>query len=276
MALSKFSGDEAYKMLMREMNMETLSYETVANDWERNNKEWFHALIAIEDLPIVLAIPNMNIYAWCRCKVVEDDRSEGHYHWHALVHFIVGKYESWKRRASRVGVKFSSRKNTFKKIQCLDHAVGVLRYIACKDGQRAGRRDGDGLRMHPHTHYARQPIDEQHCHARGKRCGEIREEISTAIAAFINWKNKPNWSVQALHDFDTCLCDRGKAGKEKLAAVNEKRRAYYKTDAGMATKKKFRDKAAVKRQILNQLSMLNVSTKATLCHETIAKLVKLL
>ena len=36
-----------------------------------------------------------------------------------------------------------------------DHAVGVLRYITCRDGQRATRRDGDGLMGSPHTHYRR-------------------------------------------------------------------------------------------------------------------------
>ena len=72
--------EQSYKMLLREMKMEPLTYEAVAADWEKSAKEWYHALIAIEDLPIVLAIPNMNIYAWCRCKVVADDFSEGHFH----------------------------------------------------------------------------------------------------------------------------------------------------------------------------------------------------
>ena len=72
------------------------------------------------------------------------------------------------------------------------------------------------------------------------------------------------------------MCQRGKIGKAKRAAANEKRRAYYKTDAGIETKRKYREKAAVKRQILNQLSMLNVSKKAHLCHEKIENLVKML
>ena len=53
-------------------------------------------------------------------------------------------------------IKFSSPKNTFKKTKCLDNVVGVLRYMACKDDQRVGRRGG--LVTHPHTH-ARQPIN---------------------------------------------------------------------------------------------------------------------
>ena len=66
----------------------------------------------------------------------------------------------------------------------------------------------------------------------------MREEISCGIAAYITWNNdKPNWSKEALHNFDSCLCDRGKAGKAKKAVANEKRRAYYKTAAGIETKK---------------------------------------
>ena len=59
---------------MREMEMKPRSYEELANDWEANGTT------AIEDLSIVLAIPYLKIYAWCRCKVVADDGSEGHFH----------------------------------------------------------------------------------------------------------------------------------------------------------------------------------------------------
>ena len=265
---------ESYKMLFKDIN--PLSYKDVAEDWEKNSNEWYHALIAIEDLPIVLAIPGLKIYAWCRCKLVADDGSEAHFHWHGLVHFSKSTRESWRRHSRRVGVKFSSPKNTFKKIKCLDHAVGVLRYMTCKDGQRIGRRDRDGLVTHPHTHYARPPIDDCHRHERSKRCGTVRDEISNGIASFIDLTAKSNWIANELHDSETCLCQRGKKGKEKLAAANEKRRAYYKTEAGLETKRKYREKANVKRQILNQLTMLNVSKKASLCHETIEKLIKML
>ena len=50
-------GDnEAYQTLIRTMEMKPSSYKEIANDWEENEKEWYHALIAIEDLPTVLAI----------------------------------------------------------------------------------------------------------------------------------------------------------------------------------------------------------------------------
>ena len=88
--------------------------------------------------------------------------------------------------------------------------------------------------------------------------------------------SKPNWTVYELHDCKNCLCSRGEKGKAKLAAANDKRWAYYQTEAGMETKRMYLEKAKVKRQILNQLSLLNVSTKARFCHETIEKLVKML
>ena len=274
MEFCTFAGDEAYKKLIRDYGLTPLSYKDVAEDWERNSKEWYHALIAIEDLPIVLAIPELKIYAWCRCKVVANDGSEAHLHWHGLVHFPRRKLKSWRDQARRVDVKFKSTKNTFKKIKCLDHAVGVLRYLACKDGQRTGRRDRDGLQTHPHTHYSRQPIDETHRHARGRHCEEVREDISRGIAKYTNWQEKSNWDELALHDFDACLCDRGKAGLAKKKAANEKRKAYYQTPAGIETKNS--ERANVKRQIINQLQSINVSSKAELSKETIENLIKLL
>ena len=266
--------EKAYKELVKEMS--PLSYKDVAEDWENNPKEWYHALIAIVDLPIVLAVPDLKIYSWCRCKLVADDGSEAHFHWHGLVHFPKRKLQSWKIQCRRAGIKFASSKNTFKKIICLDHAVGVLRYMACKDGQHVGRRDRDGLRTHPHTHYSRQPINPFHRHPRGKECPNVRDEISSEISKFIDLTAKSNWTKDELHDKEICLCTRGKIGKEKRIEANEKRRAYYKTAAGLETKRKYREKAAVKRQILNHLSMLNVSKKANLCHEKIEHLIKML
>ena len=76
---------ESYKLLVKDI--QPLSYQDVAEDWEKNSKEWYHALITIADLPIVLAIPDLKIYAWCRCKLMADDGSGAHFHCHGLVHF---------------------------------------------------------------------------------------------------------------------------------------------------------------------------------------------
>ena len=96
---SRIGDDAAYKMLIKGMELKPMTYEDVAKDWNSNGKEWYHALISIDDLPTVLAIPNLNIYAWCRCKLVSDDESEAHFHWHGLVHFKKGCLQSWKQQA---------------------------------------------------------------------------------------------------------------------------------------------------------------------------------
>ena len=62
--------DEAYKTLIRSMQMRPLTYKNVADDWETRPDEWYHALIAIEDLPIVLAIPNLKVYARRRVNLL--------------------------------------------------------------------------------------------------------------------------------------------------------------------------------------------------------------
>ena len=124
-------------------------------------------MISIEDLPTILAIPDLRIYTWCRCKVVAIDKLEDHLHWHGLVHSPKIKCESWRRQAKRNGVQLSSRKNTFKKIYCLDHIIGVLRYLASDQGRIKTRRDEDGLVSLPHIHYARRPISDYHSHSRG-------------------------------------------------------------------------------------------------------------
>ena len=96
--------DAAYKTLMSEMDMKPLTYDAVAKDWDSNPNEWYHALIAIEDLPIVLAISDLKAYAWCQCKLLADDGSEARYHLHGLVHFPSRKLGSWKRQPRRVNI----------------------------------------------------------------------------------------------------------------------------------------------------------------------------
>ena len=128
--------------------------------------------------------------------------------------------------------------------------------------------------MKHHLLALRQPIEEKHRHQRGKQCLEVRNEISEGIAMHIDLVRKENWDRWNLYDARTCLCDRGDIGKAKRNSANEKRRAFYKTDAGVEIKKKYREKAAVKREILNQLSELNVSKKAERSLERIANLIK--
>ena len=65
--------------------MKALDYKEIARDWESRNDEWYHALISIDDLPIVLSIPNLKVYAWCRCKLIGTDGTEAHHHQNLLV-----------------------------------------------------------------------------------------------------------------------------------------------------------------------------------------------
>ena len=58
--------------------------------------------------------------------------------------------------------------------------------------------------------------------------------------------------------------------------VNEKRRAFYKTVEELAVKKAYKQKAAKKIQITNQLAELKLSKKVSLRLETIQNLIKLL
>ena len=216
----------------------------------------------MEDLSKVLTIPGIKIYSWCRCKLVAKDGTESHFHWHGLLHFSTIKLLSWKRQAIRTNMRFLSKKNTFKKIVCLDHLVGVLRYIACDDGNGSRRRrNADGLLTSPHKHYCRQPIDEFHRHQRGKLCSDVRNQISENISNYIQIDQKPNWNINNLHDVQNCTCERGKIGKAKKTKANEKRRAFYKSDKGIEVRRKYREREETKTKIINELCKLNVSKK---------------
>ena len=48
---------------MADLQMKPLIYKEIADDWETNPMEWYHAMISIENLLIVIAIPEMNIYS---------------------------------------------------------------------------------------------------------------------------------------------------------------------------------------------------------------------
>ena len=60
--------DEEYQKLLESMEMKVFDYEEIANDLESKNNEWYHAPINIDDLPIVFSIPNLKVYACCRCN----------------------------------------------------------------------------------------------------------------------------------------------------------------------------------------------------------------
>ena len=102
----------------------------------------------------------------------------------------------------------------------------------------------------------------------------MRDEISAGIASHVDIESKTNLDCHNVHDFKVCFCARDEKGKRKKTAANDKRSAFYKTDAGIAIKKHYKEKAGIKKMILNQLSELNVNKKAELSLERITNLIK--
>ncbi|CAH1103989.1 unnamed protein product [Psylliodes chrysocephalus] len=133
---------------------------------------------------------------------------------------------AYKKKLQRTGTRLHS-KAIFKKIICLDHAVSVFRYITYADGQKQLRRDGDGLRGTPHSHYDRRVFKHDWLHSRGKQCCLVRTEISDLASEGVKDLGKYT-SEKELHDKSTCRCDRGAEGIRQREEANEKRRQFYK------------------------------------------------
>ena len=247
----------------------------VGIDYEEYNREWYHLLLNEDDFCFLIGVPNIKWYAICRCHLVADDESTAHEHMHALIHFVNGStHLSLKKKLQRAGKRLAS-KTTFKKIICLDHAVGVLRYICCKDGQKPLRRDGDGLRGKPHVHYSRRVFNNHWLHGRGSQCPNVRDEISCLVSSSI--KDISLYASQIeLHNKDTCLCERGSIGIKKRQEANRRRKEFYKTEKGLAVRKRYKEKQEEKRRLIKQISDLGLNKKAELYREKIVKLLELL
>ncbi|CAH1109023.1 unnamed protein product [Psylliodes chrysocephalus] len=107
---------------------------------------------------------------------------------------------------------------------CLDHAVGVLRYITCADGQKPLRRDGDGLRGTPHSYYDRRVLKQDWLHSRGKQCCLVCTEISElASEASEGVTDLEKYTLEKeLHNKSTCGYDRGDEGIRRREKANER------------------------------------------------------
>ena len=90
----------------------------------------------------------------------------------------------------------------------------MLRYICCRDGQRATRRNGDGLMGAPHTHYRRSVFEQCLLHKRNRKqylgCADIRVRILNRVKKYVTeeWINE-NISDNAHHlqHQETCQCE---------------------------------------------------------------------
>ena len=79
-----------------------------------------------------------------------------------------------------------------------------------------------------------------------------------------------------LHVVETFTCDCGNISKRKKREANEKRAAFYKSENGIAVKKMYKERFAMKKKLLKQLSAMNMRKKCDRQLFDIQKIVKLL
>ena len=283
MASTSKINDCEYSEILKNANFTPSSYQEIAESLMENGiKQMYHTLVNEADILTLFSIPNLKIFWVCRCHHVADDKSTAHEHLHALVQYQNNKtHRAFKDRLKRAG-QLLHPKTTFKKIICPDHAVGVLRYITCRDGQRATRRDGDGLMGSPHTHYRRSVFGCHLLHRRNEKqilgCKDIRVAIMTQISKHLSkeWLAKyVSGHYLYLHHHNTCLCDFGKIGKAKKKAANEKRREFYKTERGEMVKNRYKEMAKTRDTLIETLMAHKPGTNlAEMEKETILKLLR--
>ena len=274
---------QEYYNLLNGIGWEPASFEKISKSLMNNGvKQMYHALVHEDDINLLFNIPNLEIFWGCRCHIVGEDGSTAHEHFHALVQYRKGTHVAFKKKLQRAKKQQFHSNTTFKKILCPDHAVGVLRYITCRDGQRATRRDGDGLMGSPHTHYRRSVFGRHLLHRRNVKqilgCKDIRVAIMTQIRKHLSkeWETKyVSGHYLYLHHHKTCLCDFGKIGKAKKKAANEKRREFYKTERGEMVKNRYKEIAKTRDTLIETLMAHKPGTNlAEMEKETILKLLR--
>ena len=284
MAASTFKlNDQEYTKCLQDVDFAPASYKEVAESLMKNGvKQMFHAMVNEKDILTLFTIPYLKIFWICRCHHVAEDGSTSHEHLHALVQYQDGKtHEAFKLRMRRRGMRMH-KKTTFKKILCPDHAIGVLRYICCRDGQRTTRRDADGLMGAPHTHYRRSVFEQTLLHKQNEKqilgCKAIRLRILRGVKKHLSdqWcSENVSSDPHSLHRWETCLCDYGKEGQAKKKAANQKRSDFYKTKRGQEMKNKYKDRANQKKDIINKiLNMECASNLAEMEKECIVNLLR--
>ena len=276
-------SDVEYTNFLQDMDFKAASFTEISQSLIKNGiKEMYHALVNEADIGTLFKIPDLKIFWLCRCHHVADNESTSHEHHHALVQYENGqKHYNFKRRLQRAGTRLDS-KTTFKKILCPDHMIGTLRYICCRDGQRATRRDADGLMGKPHTHYRRSVFDPSLLHKRNAKqvlgCADIRLGILRRIKCQLtqDWKNENvSGHPHYLHHHETCLCDNGKIGKQKKKEANKKRRDFYNTERGQEIRQAYKDMANMRKELIAKvLDLKTGSNLAEMEKESILELLK--
>ena len=274
MASTSKLNDNEYTKLLQDVNFTPANFEKIADALENHGiKQMYHALVNEVDILKLFTIPNLEIFWICRCHLVAKDGSSSHAHLHALVQYKKGTHRALKKRMQRAKQRFHP-KTTFKRILCPDHAVGVLRYITCQDGQRKTKPQ--------HTHYRRSVHGSWLLHKRSEKkklgCADVRLGILRNLQQNLDeeWlKNNVSGHPHHLHHHETCLCEFGKIGRQKKAAANQKRRDFYKTQQGQDIKKMYKDRAQNKKDIIKLVMDLKTGNNlAEVEKETILDLLK--
>ena len=270
---SKLNNNE-YTKLLQDANFKPANFVKIADALENHGiKQMYHALVNEVDILKLFTIPNLEIFWICRCHLVAKDGSSSHAHLHALVQYKKGTHRALKKRMQRAKQRFHP-KTTFKRILCPDHAVGVLRYITCQDGQRKTKPQ--------HTHYRRSVHGSWLLHKRSEKkklgCADVRLGILRNLRKNLDeeWlKSNVSGHPHHLHHHETCLCEFGKIGREKKAAANQKRRDFYKTEQGQDIKKMYKERAQNKKDIIKLVMDLKTGNNlAEVEKETILDLLK--
>ena len=274
MATTSKLNDKEYSKILQDADFEPASFEKIADALTNHGiKEMYHALVNEDDILKLFTIPNLEVFWICRCHLVALDGSSSHAHLHALVQYKKGTHRAAKDRMKRNGQRFHP-KTTFKRILCPDHAVGVLRYITCQDGQRKTKPQ--------HTHYRRSVHGSWLLHKRSEKkklgCADVRLGILRNLQQNLDeeWlKNNVSGHPHHLHHHETCLCEFGKIGRQKKAAANQKRRDFYKTEQGQDIKKMYKERAQNKKDIIKLVMDLKTGNNlAEVEKETILDLLK--
>ena len=267
-------NDNEYTKLLQDVNFTPANFEKIADALENHGiKQMYHALVNEVDILKLFTIPNLEIFWICRCHLVAKDGSSSHAHLHALVQYKKGTHRALKKRMQRAKQRFHP-KTTFKRILCPDHAVGVLRYITCQDGQRKTKPQ--------HTHYRRSVHGSWLLHKRSEKkklgCADVRLGILRNLRKNLDeeWlKSNVSGHPHHLHHHETCLCEFGNIGREKKAAANQKRRDFYKTEQGQDIKKMYKERAQNKKDIIKLVMDLKTGNNlAEVEKETILDLLK--
>jgi hypothetical protein len=195
--------DELIQKLFKMGKLAAVSPAELAADYEEDDSEWYNVRIEEVDFPTLALLENLKLYSFCRCHLEEEDGSSNKEHMHALVKFVGHPtLQEFRKALGKTGEKLQ-RSTIFRKIICLDHAVGVLHYLSCDRGRKP--YSGNTL----HIHYCRTVFDDKWLHKRLQyKCKKIRNEISKEAALGVNNLDMYE-SAERLHDYETCHCNNG-------------------------------------------------------------------